>query len=565
MLKTLIATTAILLAPLAAAAQSTAANTYPSFSNGVNLPAGQVTKFDFSTTASDNVYFLFSAPSVADAFVLTQTEYQKFSSGAGFRFIGGFRNQSGRQAFTIPAGNLTVGVKNTGSVPLDYAFNIVSAKNIQTVRASGTEPLPAGARVTKAFTVNPGDKMLLTAVAEGTEAFIITPSEVNKFLAGQPFTPVGGQQILTDLASGSASGDINLNDGTFHIAFRNLTLVTRPAVYMIAVKKPDFTGGGPVNPPTDVVPFFDSNTDGGVGGTFDGETFRTRFNNRNGSLAPSFLVSGCTAGQFVRVYAGGTLIAQGVAGGAQLTLKSNGRTRLNDGTFPITASQFNGQTESEKVEFLDMVIDTLAPAPPDNLDLTDESDTGPASDDNVTSATNLVFTGTSEPLARILLTAGGRVVGSTSAVADDNGDWTYTLSNFTRTGKVKFAAIQLDTAGNASRASPNLEVTLLKRPSAPGKPDLIKADKGKVVAGALQTTNPAPTFIGSAGKNNTVTLEIDGNETQSVVVGTNGKWSLTLSAPLTLGEHVIRAKQTDLAGGVSPLGAQLRIRVVNAQ
>jgi hypothetical protein len=555
-----------LVTPLSASAQADATgNTYPSFSNGQQLPAGQVIKFDFATTTSDNVYFFFSAPTVADAFVLTQTEYTKFQSGGNFSSPGGFRNQSGRQAFTLPAGNFAVGVKNTGSAPLDYAFNIISAKNVQTVRASGTEGLPAGARVTKSFTVNPGDKMLLTTVAEGIEAFIIPPSEVNKFKAGIDFTPVTGQQILTDLASGSASGEVLLNDGTFHIAFRNRTNITRPAVYFIATKKPDFTGGGPVNPPSDVVPFFDANTDGGVGGTFDGETFRTRFNNRTSALAPSFLVSGTTAGQFVRVYASGVLIAQGVAGGTQLTLKANGRVRLEDGSFPITVSQFNGQTESEKVQFFDMVIDTLAPAPPDNLDLADESDTGPASDDNITSATTLTFTGTAEPLARVLMTAAGRVVGSSTVQADENGDWTYTLTNFTRTGKVKFAAIQLDTAGNASRSSPNLEVTLLKRPAAPGKPDLIKADKGRTVAGAVNTTNPTPTFIGKAVKGNTVTVEVDGIETQSVVVENNGKWAVTLTDPLTLGEHTVRAKQTDLAGGTSPLGATLRIRVVNPQ
>jgi hypothetical protein len=556
-----------LVAPLTASAQAEATgNTYPSFSNGQQLPAGQVVKFDFTTTTSDNVYFLFSAPTVADAFVLTQTEYTKFQSGGNFSSPGGFRNQSGRQAFTLPAGNFAVGVKNTGATPLDYAFTIVSTKGIETPPlASGNERVSPGARITKSFIVKPGDKMFITTVAEGVEAFIIPPSEVNKFNAGIDFTPVTGQQILTDLASGSASGEVLLNEGTFHIAFRNRTNVTRPAIYFIATKKPDFTGGGPVNPPSDVVPFFDTNTDGGVGGTFDGETFRTRFNNRTSALAPSFLVSGTTAGQFVRVYASGVLIAQGVAGGTQLTLKANGRVRLEDGTFPITVSQFNGQTESEKVEFFDMVIDTLAPAPPDNLDLTDESDTGPASDDNVTSATTLTFTGTAEPLARVLMTAAGRVVGSSTVQADENGDWTYTLTNVTRTGKVKFAAIQLDTAGNASRSSPNLEVTLLKRPAAPGKPDLLKADKGRTVAGAVNTINPTPTFIGKAVKGNTITVEVDGIETQSVVVEDNGKWAVTLTAPLTLGEHTVRAKQTDLAGGTSPVGASLRIRVVNPQ
>lgn len=543
---------------------SAAGNVYPSFSNGVTLGVGQVTKFDFTVTSRDTVYFMFSAPTFADAFILTHPEFDKFRLNVDFTAVSGFRNQSGRQAVTLPAGNYTVGVKNTGATALDYAFRIVTASNVQTVRANGSEILPPGVRFTRSFTVNPGDQMLLSTVGEGLEGFVVTPSEVNRFKGGMTFTPVGGQQILTDLASGSASGEITLNEGTFHLAYRNPTAINRTLVFVVSVKKPPFSGGGPVNPPSDVVPFFDSNTDEGVGGTFDGDKFRTRFNNRTAALAPSFLVSGCTPGQFVRVYAGNQLIAQGVAGSAQFTLKASGRLRLDDGTYPITASQFNGQTESEKEEFFDLVIDTLAPSPPDNLDLVAASDTGPSSDDNITSATQLGFAGTAEPLARVLMTVNGRASGASSVQADENGKWASTV-NLTRTGKVKFAAVQLDTAGNPSRPSPNLEVTLLKRPNAPGRPDLIKADKGKTVNGAINTTNPAPTIIGSAGKGNTVTLEIGGQDAQSVTVPDNGRWSITLNAPLSLGEHTIRVKQTDLAGGVSPPSASLRVRVVNPQ
>ncbi|MFM9958481.1 MAG: Ig-like domain-containing protein [Phycisphaerales bacterium] len=557
------------LTPLASAQgdapdTTTTQKVYASFSNGQLLPIQQVTRFDFTVTTRDTVYFMFSAPTFADAFILNNEQFQNFRLALPFTAAGGFRNQSGRQTITLAAGNYTVGVKNTGGTGLDYAFRVVSAANVQTIRASGTEVLFPNARFTKSFTVNPGDQMLLSAVGEGLEGFVITPSEVNKFKGGVAFTPVGGQQILTDLASGSASGEITLNEGTFNIAFRNPTAINRPLVYVVSVKRPPFNGGGPVNPPSDVVPFFDSRTDEGVGGTFDGAAFRTRFNNRNPSLAPSFLVSGCTPGQFVRVYAGDDLIAQGVAGSAQLTLKANGRFRLEDGTYTLTASQFNGQTESERDEFFDLVIDTLAPVPPDNLDLVDASDTGPSADDNITSASQLTFTGTAEPLARVMLTLGGRVSGSSSVQADENGDWTSTVT-VTRTGKVKFAALQLDTAGNPSRPSPNLEVTLLKRPNAPGRPDLIKADKGRTVNGAVNTSNPNPTIIGSAGKGNTVTLEIDGQDSQSVVVPTNGRWSIALEAPLALGEHIIRAKQTDLAGGVSPLGPGVRIRLVEPQ
>ncbi|MBN8646170.1 MAG: hypothetical protein J0L61_13125 [Planctomycetes bacterium] len=555
---------ALLSGRTARAEDALAQGEYASFITGTRLAPGAVTKFDFTVTTQDTVYFMFTSTQVADAYILTPNGFLAFQAGTAFSTPGGFRNQSGRQTITLAAGQYTVGIKNTGTNELSYAFRVSSTKQVQSVRASETTSVLPGGRFTKSFTVNPGDKMILQAAAQGLQGYILAPSEATKFKAGLAFIPVTGQPILESLQGGLAGGELTLNEGTFHIGFANPTASTRPATFVIAVKKPDFTGGGPVNPPSDVVPFFDSKTDEGVGGTFDGETFRTRFNNRNASTAPSFLVSGCTAGQFVRVYASGVLIAQGVAGGPQLTLKANGKARLNDGTFPITASQFNGQTESEKTEFFDMVIDTVAPSAPADLDLTDDSDTGPSADDNVTSATNLTFTGTSEPLARVVVTANGKLVNVSSVQADENGDWTITVPA-SRTGKIKYAAVQLDTAGNQSRPSEPLTVEVLKRPNPPARPALIKADAGKTVSGAVQTTNPNPTFTGSAGKGNTVTLILDGQDTQSVVADTKGKWSITLDQPIVLGEHTVAVKQIDLAGGVSNNSPTLRIRLIEPQ
>lgn len=550
--------------PAAAAQSDAAVNQYPAFSNGLNLAPGAIAKFDFTVNSQDTVYFLFTGQTQADVFILRPAEFQKFQAGLAFNTLGGFRNQSGRQTITLPSGNFTIAVRNNGGANLDYALRIVSSKDVLTIRANGTEQVPPGARFTEAFTVNPADKMVITSVAEGFQAFILAPSEANKFKLGQDFVPVGGSDVLTELSGGSASGEVTLNEGTFHIAYWNTSNTTRAATYVVSVKKPEFTGGGPVNPPTEVVPFFDSNTDEGVGGTYDGETFRTRFNNRAASVAPSFLVSGTTRGQFVRIYASGVLIAQGVAGGTQLTLKASGKLRLEDGEFPITASQFNGQTESDKVEFFKMFVDTIAPVPPADVDLSADTDTGPSPDDNITAASSLTFTGTSEPLARVTMTANGKLVNTSSVQADENGDWSITFPS-PRPGKTKFAAVQMDTAGNVSKLSPVILVELLKPPAAPSKLDLIKADKGRKVSGVQTTTNPTPTITGSGGKGNTVTLIVDGVETQSALVDIKGKWSITLSQPLTLGDHLIKAKQADLAGGISPDSAAYKLRLIEVQ
>ncbi len=541
-----------------------AENVYPSFTNGVSLLSGQVTKFDFTVTAADTVYFLFTSDNVGDAFILTPAQFSVFQGGGNFTTLGGFRNQSGRQTISLSPGSYTVGVKSTGETPLDYGFRIITATNIQAVRAADTIQVLPGQRTATPFSVNPGETLIFASVGEGLQAFILTPGEANKFAAGLQFTPVGGAQIFTDLQTGSASGELTLNQGQYVLGYRNPTQVQRPATFVIGPKKPDFTGGGPVNPPSDVVPFFDAATDEGVGGTFLNDVFRTRFNNSKASLAPSFLVSGCNTGQFVRIYAAGKLIAEGVAGGPQLTLKAKGNSKLDDGDYPITASQFNGQTESDRTQFLMLTVDTTAPTPPSTPDLTPESDTGPSPDDNITGASQLTFTGTSEPLARVLMTVNGKGANASSVQADENGTWTFTLTA-PKPGKVKFGAVQMDTAGNVSKVSAPLEVQLLKPPTAPAKPDLIKTDKGKTVGGVLQTTNPAPTFTGKAGKGNTITLTIDGVEVQSVIVDDKGVWSLALSQPMTLGQHTATVRQADLAGGISAESKPLSLRVNSPQ
>jgi FG-GAP-like repeat/Bacterial Ig-like domain/Putative Ig domain len=88
----------------------------------------------------------------------------------------------------------------------------------------------------------------------------------------------------------------------------------------------------------------------------------TNLNNAAGSEL-SFVISGVEVGATVRVYAGDTLVAEGVAADTVATLTGNGTT-LADGFHSITASQTDAGSgvESERSPGFTLTIDTVGPA-----------------------------------------------------------------------------------------------------------------------------------------------------------------------------------------------------------
>ncbi|MFG0253032.1 MAG: FG-GAP-like repeat-containing protein, partial [Phycisphaerales bacterium JB038] len=87
----------------------------------------------------------------------------------------------------------------------------------------------------------------------------------------------------------------------------------------------------------------------------------TNLNNSVGSEL-TFTVSGVEVGATVRVYAGDTLIAEGVTAATSVTLTGNG-TALADGFYSITASQVaaGSDVESDRSVGFTLTIDTVAP------------------------------------------------------------------------------------------------------------------------------------------------------------------------------------------------------------
>ena len=137
--------------------------------------------------------------------------------------------------------------------------------------------------------------------------------------------------------------------------------------------------------------------------------------------------------------------------------------------------------------------------------LTDASDTGISSTDNITKLTSLTFVGTAEIGAVVQLMEGSFVRGT--ATADASGVWSITCTLTANAVHTVFAKAT-DAAGNVSANSPSLMVTIdTILPSAPSKPLLITADdKGTDNNGNEVTNKGRPTFSGMAEKGATVTL-----------------------------------------------------------
>ncbi len=113
-------------------------------------------------------------------------------------------------------------------------------------------------------------------------------------------------------------------------------------------------------------------------------------------------------------------------------------------------------------------------------------------------------------------------------------------------GNVDVTAVINDQPGNAGTASAPITVAVdLLVPAAPG------------LGGGTGLTTATPTVNGTSEANAAISL-FDTDGTTLVGDGTadgSGAWSITISSPLSAGQHTIKAKQTDAAGNVSDLSS----------
>lgn len=234
-----------------------------------------------------------------------------------------------------------------------------------------------------------------------------------------------------------------------------------------------------------------------------------------------------------------------LAGGATL-VDADGDSALL--TIPGSASL--GDTKN-------IAIDTTAPAAPAAPDLVAASDSGSSTTDNITNDTTPSFSGTAE--ANSTVTVFSSVAGNLGTTTATGGTWNFTAPVLAE-GAHTITVTATDGEGNVSAVSPALAITIdTTGPAAPAAPDMT-TDSGSSTTDNI-TNDSTPTFIGTVGANEPVTISVDGSGAGSATANGGGAWTITLSSALGDGSHNITITTTDIAGNTSAASAALPITI----
>lgn len=258
------------------------------------------------------------------------------------------------------------------------------------------------------------------------------------------------------------------------------------------------------------------------------------------------------SGSTVTLFDGATQVGSGTATGGNYSFASSA---LSSGGHTVTAmsTDLAGNTSAAS-SGLSVTIDTASPATPSVPDLAAASDSGSASDDNITNVTTPVFSGTAESGSTIKLYDGVTLVASGTA---GSGSYSMAVSTLL-TGIHPISATATDVAGNVSAPSSSLSVTIdTLAPAAPSVPDLAAASDSGLPADDI-TSVMTPTFTGVAETGTTLKIL-----TGAVQVGSGaatGTYSVQVST-LTEGAHTITATATDAAGNVTASAGGLVVTV----
>jgi hypothetical protein len=221
----------------------------------------------------------------------------------------------------------------------------------------------------------------------------------------------------------------------------------------------------------------------------------------------------------------GLLSAVGSLLGSVLNLVGNSTSSpgLPDGTYNVTATAMDiAGTTSASSSPLTIVIDTQPPPAPVITGISPDTS---SIKDGVTTAHNLIFSGTAEAGDLIDVTLNGTLVGT--SMAGTNGAWTFNYTAITLPdGNYAITAQAEDVAGNMSGVSSPYDAT-------------IKTMYQPVIAGASLATSPGLSLlglvvvpsqqslsvIGTATPNESVQVFLDGTELGTAGVDGQGNWT----------------------------------------
>lgn len=220
-------------------------------------------------------------------------------------------------------------------------------------------------------------------------------------------------------------------------------------------------------------------------------------------------------------------------------------------TYTITVTHL-GITSLPSMPFM-VVIDTTAPDKPTITTITDDVPLymGGIDKNASTNDTTPTLNGKAEAGSTVTISDNGTVLGT--ALADVNGNWTFTPSKALADGQHSFTVVATDPLGNQSTVSDSYGITISTTP--PAQPTLdtvyddVQGSVGNLTNGQLTNDN-LPTLSGTGSEGNIIHILDNGVQIGTAIVS-GGVWSFTPTTALTDGVHNLRIYANDDAGNVS--------------
>lgn len=258
------------------------------------------------------------------------------------------------------------------------------------------------------------------------------------------------------------------------------------------------------------------------------------------------------AGATVKIYDNGALLDSVVA-------NSNGNwsytsTPLAQGLHNLTVTATDADGNTSPASAFTLTVDSIAPQAPAITLISDDQSpiTGAVPNNGFTNDATPTIRGIGEPGSLLTLFDGATKL--TILTVSPSGTWSYTPSTLSESTH-HFTVSASDPAGNTS--APSAEYVITVDTTLPAAPtiDTVDDDIGSITATLANnsvTDDTRPQFNGSGPAGSTVTLYDGATAIGSIVVGGDGKWTITPAQPLAEGPHALSAVAIDAAGNASP-------------